>query len=160
MKIDIARYLPAGLSWDEERPYLKWSLLTSSLWSLTYFGRYFRAYHALFYLHQISYNKTERRLRPGAVMAPFQELMVGTPLTLFGIYFFALLILGGFHYLYHRKGSMSIYLMKRLPNRWELHRRCWGVPLLGAAAGLLLMTALMLLYYLFYCCVTPDVCRP
>jgi len=59
------------------------------------------------------------------------------------------------HYQYHHRVSKSIYTMKRLPNRWELHRRCWSLPLCCFAAVLLTGFLLLLVYYAVYLLVTP-----
>ena len=60
-----------------------------------------------------------------------------------------------FHYLYHYQGSRSIYLMRRLPDRWELLRRCIALPLCGALAALLTGLLITLLWAGIYLLATP-----
>ena len=58
-------------------------------------------------------------------------------------------------YYYFKKDTMSIYLMRRLPDRWELHRRCWGKPLILSGLCLLIQAGLIALYFLIYLVFTP-----
>ena len=59
------------------------------------------------------------------------------------------------HYLYHYPGSRSICLMRRLPNRWELARRCLALPACGAAAALAGCLLITLLWMGIYLLATP-----
>lgn len=61
-----------------------------------------------------------------------------------------------YHWFYHYQGSKSIYLMRRLPQRWELLRRCAALPALGAAACLFTALLLLALYCAIYLLFTPD----
>ena len=70
----------------------------------------------------------------------------------------AALALIGVHYACHYQDSKSIYTMRRLPNRWELHRRCLTLPLLAAAVYLILAFVILLIFYAVYMNLTPDVC--
>ena len=54
----------------------------------------------------------------------------------------------------------KLYLMRRIPDRWELPRRCAAVPLIGLAAGLLLTAILICLCNLIYFKATPPQCIP
>jgi uncharacterized membrane protein YqhA len=63
-----------------------------------------------------------------------------------------------YHYAYHYQGSKSIYLMKRLPNRWEMHRRCITLPLLAALICLIAAIAFLLIYFGIYMVFTPKEC--
>ncbi len=54
------------------------------------------------------------------------------------------------NYVYFYTDSKSIYTMKRLRRRGELHLRCWAVPLFWAAALLLCSQILRAVYFLFY----------
>ena len=60
------------------------------------------------------------------------------------------------HYVYHWKGSRSIYLMRRLPNPWELHRRCLTLPALGIVFFLIFGAAEMFIMYGIYLLAAPD----
>ena len=55
---------------------------------------------------------------------------------------------------------MSIYLMKRLPNKWELHRRAITVPCIAVLATIGVALTAILFYYIIYFLATPKVCLP
>ena len=63
-------------------------------------------------------------------------------------------------YDYHKKSTKSIYLMRRLPDKWELHRRCWGRPVIHCILSLLAVAAMTLVYFLLYLTLTPWECLP
>lgn len=56
------------------------------------------------------------------------------------------------------RGSRSDYLMRRLPNRWELARRSYALPLLLILATLVTMALLLAIYYAVYLALTPPEC--
>ena len=64
------------------------------------------------------------------------------------------------NYASFRQGSKNIYLMKRLPSRWELHRRCILLPALGMVGSLVMGFTLLMIYFAIYMLVTPDRCLP
>lgn len=74
-------------------------------------------------------------------------------------FFFVAAAMGAFlviNYLYFFEGSKSIYTMARLKSPWQLHIRCWTLPLLGAAALLLCRVVLIVVYYLVFLLATPK----
>lgn len=153
-KFDWNRSLPAGIRWEEVRQKISLGLGFAGVWSLGILYRYLVIRSSLFYTSPAG--KVE--IFHDARMPAFDSLVYGLPLAGFGCYFGAMLLAVGYFYLYHRMGSMSVYLMRRLPNRWELHRRCWTVPVLGALAGLVLLGMLLGVYYLIYRFCTPAQC--
>ena len=81
-----------------------------------------------------------------AVFAPFiLPILVSICLT---VYYYM-----GFH-----NGSNSHYVMRRLPDKWEYHRRCLALPLMTILASLLLIPLLLGLYYAIYILFTPEQC--
>ena len=62
-----------------------------------------------------------------------------------------------YNYKYHFQGSKSIYLMKRLPDKKDLTRRCLTLPLLGILACIILAAIVTGLCYLVYMSNTPEV---
>ena len=65
------------------------------------------------------------------------------------------------HYRYYRQqGSMSIYLMKRLPDRREYHRRNFSFVLILTAVSLAVMVVMSLTHYGMYLLFTPKGCLP
>ena len=118
-----------------------------------FFGNYRRAYGALFMLT----TGNKKVLRPGAVMQNFVEILEND-LQTFYVYCIFLLAVVIRNYLYYYQGSKSIYLMRRLPNRMELHRRAWVLPLLAIAATLFFTFVVLVFYFEVYMIVTPGEC--
>lgn len=70
-------------------------------------------------------------------VTPYRELL-GTALDGFYLVALVLVFLALGHYLYHRRGARTDYLMRRLPRPWEYHMRCLALPVLGTALALAL----------------------
>ena len=75
--------------------------------------------------------------------------LFGNALFGFWVVAFCLLLLPIFHYLWHGQGSKSIYLMRRLPRRSELWRRCLAGP--AVLLGLTLLAGALTLLLCFAC---------
>jgi len=101
--------------------------------------------------------KIKKILIEGAVMTDFSVILDDCLISfnVLGVYFLGVVV---WRYLYYRQGSKSIYLMKRLPDRWEIHKRAWILPLLAVAATLAAAFVVMLLYFGFYMLATPKQC--
>lgn len=156
-KADFTRFAPPGA---DLRPQWRVFFLGTGLSFLYSLGFIFRCFDAWNELYVYQASTDSRVLRAGAFMPDFFQLLDGAMLG-FGL--LALIMLGFcmVYYAYHRQESRSIYLMRRLPNRWELHRRCLSLPLLGAAASILAAALLVVVYYGIYRLVTPAQCfRP
>ena len=156
-KPDFSRYAPPGADLRPQRRVLLLGMVFSLLYSL---GFVYRCIDARAGLYVYNASSGVHVLREGAVMPDFFRVLDG---ALLGFGLLAILMLGFciVYYAYHRQGSRSIYLMRRLPNRWELHRRCLSLPLLGAAVCILAAALLLPLYYGVYCLATPAQCfRP
>jgi len=129
-------------------------LVGIGLWSLGFLFRYSSARNHLFYTGEFG-----RYLKSDAMMPEFRYLignaMLGVWVTLLILALCVILNYHSFH-----QGSKSIYLMKRLPDPMELHRRCVLLPALGAALCLLLREILMIVYFTVYMLATPDRCLP
>ena len=100
-----------------------------------------------------------RVLYTGAQIAPLEELLRGVFLPALG-YAVICLVQIGVNYASFYRGAKSVYLMRRVPDRWELPRRCAAIPLLALAAGLLLTAGCVLLCDLIYFKATPPQCIP
>ena len=148
----LERYAPAGIRLDAELKGIAAGLIISALYSLSALLRYAGCRNDLFEVR-----RGVRTLRAGAVMPDFSEVL-GNALLGFLIVAACMAALLVWHYAYHMQGSKSIYLMRRIPQRWELLRRCAALPGLGALACLAAAAALLLLYYLIYTAATPKEC--
>lgn len=100
-----------------------------------------------------------RLLRAGAQIVPLSDILRGSFLAA-PAYFLLCLADIGLNLASFYRGSKSIYLMRRLPDRWELPRRCAALPLLALAAGLVLTALLICLCNLLYFRATPQQCLP
>ncbi len=149
------RMIPPGAAVGAEMLLLRVGILLSFVFSLSFFIRYAASHKKLFYVEN-----GIRLLKDNAVMPEFAELREDI-FTGFLIVALCQLILIGYHYAcFSMGGSKSIYLMRRLPSRWELMRRVLSFPLIVIGICLLSATLLNLLYYLFYYLCTPEICRP
>lgn len=152
MRDRLMRLVPPGVDplWE-----LKWCLVVLGGCVLCSFGYLFDLAQARSDLFLMA--GTKQILRAGAVMADFGQVL-GRWMSGFLMAAVGSVLLAGWHYRYHRQGSMSIYLMRRLPQRWERHRRCLLLPVLLAVAALVLAVGLLAVYYQIYLWVTPDQC--
>lgn len=153
--IDLSRFAPPGTAIGEEIKRLCVGLAASTCYAVLIYGVNFRsAYDFLFDRYG-----ADRVLRPGAVMLPF-DILLEWSLSFFYIMALCSLSAAIFHHLHYYSGSKSIYLMRRLPQRWELLRRNITLPLAGAAVSLLAALLLKLLFLGVYYLVTPAQCLP
>lgn len=161
MKIfDPKRHLPPGWDWENLKANLCWGHVFSAMTMLSFLPDYFRARETLYIFTQQPGGTVIRELVPSRTIAPFLSLLQGWPLT--GMWIFSLLMLFQVwrYYQSFSQGAMSIYTMRRLPDRWELHRRCWTQPLLSVLAEALLFAVLTGLCWLLWWFATPAPCRP
>jgi hypothetical protein len=148
----LERHVPPGVSLVQELGWLAVGGGSGLLYSLRFLGDYLMAYQSLFV-----WEGTRRILDTSKVMPDFVEVL-GNSLNGFLLLALCMLPLLIYHYTYHYQGSKSIYLMKRLPSRWELPRRCITLPLLGVTASLVAALLLLLLYFAVYLAFTPRAC--
>ena len=149
MKAWLTRNIPLGCDAAAERKWLTWGAVAGFLMNLRFPVAYYSAWQQLFP------HVNGRRIYTGGAMAPFGELL---GFSLWGCLLAAaaMAVLAVWHYACHFRGSRSIYTMRRLPQRWELAKRCLAVPAAGAAAYLLEAAVLLALDYAVYCLVTPG----
>jgi len=149
-KPDFDRLVPPGFDYGQELRLLGGGIAGSVFFSLFWFSALRDAWKELY-----SWHLGVKTLIPGTVMRDFWEMvlpyMAGFALVALWELTFVLR-----HYHYHHEISKSIYLMRRLPNRWERHRRCWTLPLLCCAAVLLAGLVMLLIYYIVYLSFTPP----
>lgn len=148
----IRKIIPVGIKAETEIWIFACAIAVGLCRALLFFQAYSREYNRLFH---IEYGK--KVLIEGRTMADFYVVLKGTfNGFIVAIFIFICLII--LHYGYHYKDSKSIYTMKRLPDRYELHKRCFTVPLIGIVVSIILITALLLLFYNYYMIKTPADC--
>ncbi len=92
-------------------------------------------------------------------IAPFSEVFGHA----WNGYFFVMLCMLLYaipHYLYYYRETKSIYLMRRLPDKWEYHRRALTVTLREMLLCLALALLTFFIDYLIYVWNTPAACLP
>ncbi len=153
-RLDLSPWAPPGLNLKPELRLFTIGLEGGVLYAC---GFLYRCGEARLDLYTRLNGTITSTLIPGAVMPDFSYLL-GHYWAGLGVLALCMLGLMAYHYLYHRQGSKSIYLMRRLPSRWELHRRCLTLPLLAMALCLLTAFLLLLLFYGIYLFLTPPEC--
>ena len=146
---------PPGINSKQQFHLFLFGNIISFIFSFfTFIAKYINARAELF-----SYTGSMRIRIEGAIMIPFRNLI---NLHFSGYYLVAVAMLCFiiYHYSYYRQNSMSIYLMKRLPNKWERHKRAITIPLLAAFATMGIFLATILFFYNIYFIATPKACLP
>ncbi|MBQ8396888.1 MAG: hypothetical protein IJX53_01660 [Clostridia bacterium] len=149
---DLTRYAPLGYSLTLERTLYKFGLLFSGFYSLCFIDRYTRSFNNL-----RDWENKRYVLREGAVMPDFADL-IDTAFIGFALVAAMMLCFIAVHYSYHTQGSRADYLMRRLPDRLELHRRCLTLPILAALGCAVCAFVLLLVYFAIYMLFTPQAC--
>lgn len=154
MRKFLHRNTPPGVELKQELSALGLMLALAALFSLGFYGSYLSARSALF-----DWVWGKQYLIEGAVIADFQDL-IGFWFSGFMMVAFYTVGLLVNHYSQYYRGSRSIYLMKRLPDRLERHRRVWTLPLLALAATAAVTLLLRLICFAVYLLATPTACLP
>lgn len=157
MKIfDPKRHLPVGWEWETLKSNLGWAHGLSCVSVFVFVSRYFDAHASLYTNLEGPDGRYIRELVPGRIIAPFSELMAGLPLLGMWCFMVLMAVQVRRYYEYHTRGSMAVYTMRRLPDRWEYHRRCLTQPVLSALFEVLIFAGLTLLCFALYCFATPE----
>lgn len=149
------RNSPPGIDLRQEwRAFLIGNIASVIVSFFAFLAKYIEARDLLFV-----YEIDRKILKEGAIIAPFSSLF---SFYFLGFFFVACIFLGYvvYHYSYFRQDSMSIYLMKRLPDKRELHRRALTVPVLAVLATIGVALAAVLFYFIIYILATPKACLP
>ena len=150
MTPDLSPLYPLGWPWQKELQYTGAALGLSAIYAFFRFVFPFQA--AVNQLYEL--RGRERVLIPGETVPPFPQVFAG---ALAGVWLVSLclLLMPVFHHRWHWWGSRSIYLMRRLPRRWEFCRRCVAGPALGLAGTVLCALLMVTLCFLWYWFLTP-----
>jgi len=146
MKIDLSRSAPPGYDTKWEVSFWCTGMVLAGIYSMGFFIRL---------MNELQYLKNRLEFGRHDFMPDCAEI-IGNALFGFVILAVCMSFFAVMHYVYHWQGSKSIYVMRRLPSRFELHRRCLALPLLGAALSLIAAFLLLCLYYGIYMLATPD----
>ena len=146
--------MPLGLSPATELTAYLATLVISMLYSIIHFSWYFD------YCLGSLYADAKRTILlspddPYVSMLPFWDI-AKDGYRGFLVMAFVLLWLAWYHYRYHHQKSKSIYLMKRLPAKNELRKRCLTLPVTAAVVTAVTAAALTVIYYVCYIKMTPE----
>ena len=150
MREFIDRNTPPGMNLHQEFLLFLLGNISAFLVSVVGFLKQYTAARERLFM----YVNEQRVLIRGAEMVPFRALI---DTYFLGFALVALLHLGFvfYHYAYFRQGSMSIYLVRRLPQKCEYRRLLSAVPSLAALATAIIAFATILLCYVIYLLATP-----
>ncbi len=151
-KPDLLRLAPPGLELKHERRFFISGWIFSLLYAQTFLIDYFN-YRSQLYDHTVS----GRVLDPGRTMVDFY-VVLDKCLIMFVVFALCMLLLIAYHYAYHHIGSKSIYTMRRLPDRWELHKRCVSLPIIASLVMLASAGIMLLIWFGLYMLLTPEQC--
>ena len=156
MRIPIERYAPPGVDVQQEAERTVWGLIAATALSLRFLLAYLDSRSNLYDVLE----NGVRVLKKHAMMPTFRDLFSWSFLG-FGIFLLAMAVVAVLHAAYHYQGgSRPIYLMRRLPDRWEYWRRCLALPAAGALCALVAMAILLGIDLAVYLNCTPAQCLP
>lgn len=146
----LSRLFPLGWPWQNEIMAAACALALSALTALSLFAYQFgKALDSLYYG-----TRPYRQLAPGTMVPPYPQVL-GSALLGFGLVALCLILMPIGHFLWHRWGSRSDYLMRRLPRRQELAKRCIAGPALLLVITILTGLVLFGLFFIWYQAATP-----
>lgn len=152
MNFNLSNYLPVGFSLKKENTILGFGFGIAIGYSFRFLVNYLSERGGLY-----EWRGDKKLLMPDAIMPDFVDLFQ-TSLRGYVLLAALILIFIGIHYAYHYQGSKSIYLMRRLPNRMELHKRCLSYPLFCIGLCILLAVLTLFVYFAIYMVFTPKQC--
>lgn len=161
----VSRRVPPGFDWEKELAWMRTALICAvvfgSLVFLISLGVNISNLYEPKWKPELvnGYVSTGIGLKEGAVMREVSAVLEWTRVG-FALTGVLLVMMVVSHYRYYRQGSMSIYLMKRLPDRREYHRRNFSFVLILAAVSLAMMVLMSLIHYGMYLLFTPKGCLP
>lgn len=153
-RIDWSHWAPPDRDAQQEVVQFFWGLGGGTVLAWVWFlSSYWSARSELFTLEN-----GRKVLAPGRLIADLPEIIGGSFLGLWAVLLWAVVTVA-LHYAGHyREGSRPVYLMRRLPDRWEYHRRCLSIPGTVILIALMLLLVFLMLFYVIYMNCTPEAC--
>ncbi len=136
---------PVGFNYKKEMYWYLAIVVASIITALTDLSSIFEAKRNLFY--NGIYTKGD--MAPDFIKVSDGHMFGFWLLMLFGVYMIYA------HYKYHYQGTMSIYTMKRLKSKAELHVRCTVIPIVIIVLSFLMVVALKFLFFKVYMTILP-----
>ncbi len=135
----LERYSPPGYEWKEELNLIVGYFVVAVLISFWFFREFQSAMNLV---------------SPSAYMPPF-EVLIKKSFFMIRFLPFHMARYIWLRYQYFNKETKSIYLMLRLPRRFEYHFRCWALPVIFILSAILLSMVTKAIYFLFYTYMVP-----
>lgn len=153
-RIDWSRWAPPDRDARQEAVQFLWGLGGGTVLCWVWFlSSYWNARSGLFRL-----KNGQKVLEASRMMPDLPEIIGGSFLGLWAVLLWAAVTVA-LHYAGHyREGSRPVYLMRRLPDRWEYHRRCLSIPGTVILIALMLLLVFLMLFYVIYMNCTPEAC--
>lgn len=151
-KIDLKQYVPLGIDYKAEIKRVCVVFAVGDIYSLGFLFSYYKNYDDLFYWHG-----GKKILVEGVIMPDFVSIL-NNYLMGFAVIILYMAALAVYYYAYHYLGSKSVYLMKRLPEHYELLKRCIIFPLAISILCIFAAFMLMSIYFGVYMWITPNEC--
>jgi len=150
----LEKYAPLGIGVEKHINGF-WAIFGCATgYSMLFFIQYGNALDRLY-----TYKAGKKVLMEGAIIDSFEQITSGLFLMGYASSI-AVLLMIIYYYLYHYQGSKMMYLMKRLPDKWDVHKRCMTLPVTGAVLMVVWMMILKMIYYAIYIIFTPSQCLP
>ena len=151
----LVKVLPVGYNVKKVKTALLWGYIISAAFSaIVYFSNLIVNYNNLFYYDEAG----NRLLRTNVKMASF-HLLRERAFDFFLIFVFMLLVFSIYNFIYHYIGSKSIFTMRRLPQKYELIKRCVTVPVIFIILSFVSVIVLNSVYFSIYEHVVPEVSK-
>lgn len=158
-QIDWNQHVPLGMDGKKIRNWLSGALGLAVVRSMQFLLHYAGEVAGLYNYQNIGPGKVERILVQGSKVRSF-DFLIERKFSFFALAAACMVPLAVLFYCYHYLDGRSIYTMRRLPDGWELWRRCMTVPVCFAVICGLSALLLYGLYYMIYLLCTPAGCLP
>ena len=148
----MENYAPPGIQLSKEMNYWKLVMAICTCWCLQFPFRYVQELNGLYEIRA-----GKKYLMDNVFMPGFELISMG----LFEVFSIAIafsVCMLVYHYNYHNQGSRIMYLMRRLPNKWEVHIRCITLPVITVVISVVYMHMLRMIFYAIYILCTPPQC--
>lgn len=145
-------YAPPGIDITKEKMGWIFCMVASTCWCMNFLLRYWDYYTRLYEM------SGGRKVLIANAKMPNFEYLTKDLFEVFGLVILFCVLTVVYHYYYHYQGSKMMYLMRRLPNRWEVHVRCFTLPVIASVISIVYMVVLRMLFYSIYLFCTPAQC--
>ena len=151
-RLNLEKIVPPGISPKSQIQFFITGNIISFIISLYFFVNF---YNEIIDLYE--FDGAKKTLIQGIKMPDFplilDRLTLGFALVAICMLFYVI-----YYYGSYKNGSMSIYLMKRLPSKFEMHKRALTLPLITAALSLIIGLLVSIIYLGLYVLFTPVEC--